>query len=124
VIGASRNWSKVVLQWNLANDINYGPHTTGGCTSCLGAVTIGSAVYRNVAYYTIAHAAKFVRPGSIRISTSIPSNLENVGFVTPDGKKVLIVLNDGSSAQTFNIRFNQKIVTTTLNSGSVGTYVW
>ncbi|MBS1947501.1 MAG: glucosylceramidase [Bacteroidetes bacterium] len=124
VIGASRNWSKTVLQWNLANDPNYGPHTSGGCTSCLGAVTIGPAVVRNTAYYTIAHAAKFVRPGSVRVSTNAPNNLLNVAFVAPGGKKVLIVLNDNHAAQAFNIRFNNKEIATTLNAGAVGTYIW
>ncbi len=124
VIGASRNWSKVVLQWNLANDLNYGPHTAGGCTSCLGAVTIGASVIRNTAYYTIAHAAKFVRPGSVRVSSNIAGSLQNVAFITPDGKKVLIVLNSGTSSQTFNISFKGKIVMPTLNAGSVGTFIW
>ncbi|HVM88148.1 MAG TPA: glycoside hydrolase family 30 beta sandwich domain-containing protein [Puia sp.] len=124
IVGASRNWSKVVLQWNLANDPTYGPHTTGGCTSCLGAVTIGSSVVRNTPYYTIAHAAKFVRPGALRVSSSITDNLLNVAFVNADGKKVLIVMNDNSTAQIFNISFNNKIITTTLNAGAVGTYIW
>lgn len=124
VIGSMRNWSRVALEWNLANDPGYGPHTPGGCTVCKGAVTIGSSVTRNVAYYIIAHASKFVRPGSRRVHSSTLSGLENVAFVTPDGKKVLIVENDGNAAQTFNIKFNNRFVTTTLNAGAVGTYVW
>ena len=43
---------------------------------------------------------------------------------TPDGKKALIVLNNTSTDQTFNIKFNGKITTSTLNAGSVATYVW
>ncbi len=56
LIGAPRNWSKNVLEWNLAADENLQPHTDGGCTLCLGALTITSAgtVKRNVAYYIIA----------------------------------------------------------------------
>ncbi|RZK13300.1 MAG: glucosylceramidase, partial [Hymenobacter sp.] len=52
-IGAPRNWSRNVLEWNLASDATFGPHTNdGGCSECLGAVTInGSTVTRNVAYY-------------------------------------------------------------------------
>ncbi|HVY76533.1 MAG TPA: glycoside hydrolase family 30 beta sandwich domain-containing protein [Puia sp.] len=124
IIGASRNWSRNVLEWNLANDSNYGPHTVGGCTSCLGALTIGSSVTRNVSYYIIAHASKFVRPGSVRIDSNIPGNLQNVAFKTSDGRKVLIVLNDGASAQTFNISYGGKIVTPSLNAGAVATYIW
>ena len=124
VIGAPLNWSRNVLEWNLANDPSYRPHTPGGCSSCLGALTIGSSVSRNVSYFIIAHASKYVRPGSVRIGSTYFSNLPNVAYKTPDGKKVLIVLNDGSSSQSFNIKFGDKFVTSSLESGSVATYVW
>lgn len=124
IIGSMRNWSRVALEWNLANDANFGPHTPGGCTTCKGALTIGSGVIRNVAYYIIAHVSKFVPPGSVRIATNIPGNLNNVAFKTPAGKKVLVVENDGSSAQAFNIRFKGKWVTTQLPAGAVGTFEW
>lgn len=125
IIGATRNWSRNVLEWNLAADPNYNPHTPdGGCTSCLGAITIGSGVSRNVAYYVIGHASKFVRPGSNRISSTQNGALANVAFKNADGKKVLIVCNNASTEQAFNIKHNGKIVTTALPAGAVGTYVW
>lgn len=125
IIGATRNWSRNVLEWNLAADLNYGPHTAGGCSTCLGALTIGgSSVTRNVSYYIIAHASKFVRPGSVRIASNNIDKLQNVAFKTPDGKKALIVLNSGGSSQTFNIKFNGKITTATLNSNAVATFIW
>lgn len=124
IIGAIRNWSKNVIEWNLASDPNCQLHTNGGCSTCLGALTIGTSVTRNVSYYIIAHAAKFVRPGSVRIASSLTDNLLNVAFKTPSGNKVLIVLNTGLSPTTFNIRFNGKIVTPTLQSGAVGTFIW
>ncbi len=124
-IGATRNWSRTVLEWNLASDPNLEPHTPGGCTKCLGALTIdGNAITRNPAYYVVAHASKFVRPGSVRVATNEPRGLPNVAFVTPDRRTVLIVLNDGDSSQTFQIRDGDKRVTSTLPSGAVGTYVW
>ncbi|MDB5236079.1 MAG: glucosylceramidase, partial [Hymenobacter sp.] len=125
VIGATRNWSRNVLQWNLAADQNNNPHTPGGCTVCLPAVTVnGNNVFRNAAYYTIAHASKFVRPGSVRIDTNVPGNLPNVAFKTPSGKKVLIVLNTSGSPLTFNIQYKGKIASPLLYGNSVGTYVW
>jgi len=51
-------------------------------------------------------------------------SLPNVAFKTPDGRKVLIVLNDGPSLQSFNMRDGDKRVTSTLPAGAVGTYVW
>jgi glucosylceramidase len=124
-IGAPRNWSRNVLEWNLASDATYGPHTPGGCTQCLGAVTIdGNTVTRNVAYYTVAHSSKFVRPGSVRVATNMPANLSNVAYKTPNGKRALIVLNTGSTLQNFNIQYKGKVINTSLYGGSVATYVW
>jgi len=124
VIGATRNWSRNVLEWNLASDPSYDPHTDGGCTNCLGALTITDRVSRNVAYYIIAHASKFVRPGSVRILSNGSENLSNVAFISPTGQKILIVFNKSVQAQTFNIKFNGKQVTTFLEKGAVGTFVW
>jgi glucosylceramidase len=126
VIGSMRNWSKNTLEWNLANDPSFGPHTSGGCTTCLGALTIGASsnVTYNVAFYIIAHASKFVPVGSVRIGSNISGNLQNVAFKTPSGKKVLIVENDGGETTSFNIKFNGKWVTTQLSGGAVGTYIW
>lgn len=124
IIGATRNWSRNVLEWNLATDAALGPHTNGGCSTCLGALTISPTVTRNQSYYIIAHASKFVRPGSVRIASSDLVNTPNVAFKTPDGKKVLIVLNNTNTDQTFNIKFNGKITTSALSAGSVATYIW
>lgn len=126
IIGATRNWSRNVLEWNLAADENYNPHTPdGGCTSCLGAITIsGNTVKRNVAFYVIAHASKFVRPGSVRIASTQNQPLSNVAFKTTDGKRALIVMNTSNAPQTFNIKHNDKMVTTTIPAGTAGTYVW
>ncbi|MFC4476550.1 glycoside hydrolase family 30 protein [Flavobacterium chungangensis] len=126
IIGSMRNYSKNALEWNMANNANFGPHTDGGCTMCKGAITITSAdsFQRNVAYYIIAHASKFVPMGSTRIESNSGGSLQNVAFITPSGSKVLIVENDGSATETFNIKFNGKWVTTSLEGGSVGTYTW
>jgi glucosylceramidase len=125
IIGSMRNWSRVALEWNLANDPTFNPHTPGGCTQCKGALTIGGAsITRNVGYYIIAHASKFVPAGSVRIGSSSSGDLQSVAFKTPAGKKVLIMENDGPADATFNIRFSTKWVTTTLPAGAVATYTW
>jgi glucosylceramidase len=112
------------LEWNLAADPNYQPHTDGGCTTCLGALTIGNTVSRNVGYYIIAHASKFARPGSARIASNNINALLSVAFKNPSGQKVLIVLNKSAGAENFCIRFNNKTVTTSIGGGAVATYVW
>ena len=126
IIGATRNWSKNVLEWNLAADPENKPYTDrGGCSMCQGAVTIDKDTYsRNLAYYSIAHASKFVRPGAVRVATNDLADLPNVAFKTSGGKHVLIVANSGKSANTFNIVFNGKTFVAMLDKGSVATYIW
>jgi len=126
IIGSMRNWSRNALEWNLANDASFGPHTPGGCTTCKGAITIENSnlFTRNVSFYIVAHASKFVPAGSVRISSTVPGNLNNVCFKTPGGKKVLIVANDGSNPVSFNIKYNGKWVSISLDAGSTATYIW
>jgi glucosylceramidase len=124
-IGAPRNWARIVLEWNLAADPQQNPHTPGGCTECLGAVTLtGDAVTRNVAYYAVAQASKFVRPGSVRIGSTSAGVLPNVAYRTPTGGHVLLVQNDQTSAQTFSLRYQDQALALTLPAGAVGTYTW
>lgn len=124
VIGSMLNWSKTALEWNLANDGGYNPHTPGGCTQCKGAITLDGTITRNVAYYIIAQASKFVPAGSVRIGSSTTSALINVAFKTPAGKTVVLVLNDGNASQTFTIKSNLKSITSVLPAGTVATYIW
>lgn len=126
IIGASRNWSRTVIEWNLSSNPQLQPHTNnGGCDRCLGAVTIDKDnVQRNPAYYIIAHAGKFVRPGSVRIGSNITGNLPNVAFRSPQGKTVLIVLNDGKEPASFQVQYKNRSFTASLNAGAMATYVW
>lgn len=125
IIGATRNWSRTVIEWNLSSNPALTPHTdSGGCDRCLGAVTIdGDKVTRNPAYYIIAHASKFVRPGSVRIASTIEGGLPNVAFRTPEGKIVLIVLNDSPAEKEFWIGVGGRKVHARLGAGATATYV-
>jgi glucosylceramidase len=126
IIGAPRNWSRVVLEWNLAADPNYNPHTSGGCSNCLGAVTISGNNYtRNTAYYTVAHASEFVRAGAVRISSNtFSASIQNVAFKNPDGSKVVVALNTATSSQSFKIKWGAESFTYTLPAGAVATFKW
>ena len=126
VIGATRNWSRNVLLWNLAADPSFGPHTDhGGCPVCQGAITIdGDTVTRNLAYYTVAHVAKFVAPGSVRVGSDEVDGLADVAFSTSAHGMVLVVANTGKVSQTFAVRSGKQEFTAVLEAGAVATYVW
>jgi glucosylceramidase len=125
IIGAVRNWCKTVLEWNLAADPQQNPHTEGGCTECLGALTIDkNEIKRNPAYYIVAHASKFVRPNAQRIASNTTMGLQNIAFKTAEGRIVLIVLNESNKPSTFMISHQNKKIQQTLSAGTVATYVW
>jgi glucosylceramidase len=125
-IGATRNWSRNVLLWNIAANSKFEPHTDdGGCPICEGAVSIeGDHVTRNVAYYVVGHFSKFVRPGSVRIASNSTDALPNVAFRVPGNKYAVVVANPGEAAQAFFIKFQGNYLKATLPAGAVATYVW
>lgn len=151
IVGVTRNWSRNVILWNLAADPQNNPHTdNGGCPMCQGAITIDKDdIWRNIAYYTIAHASKFVRPGSRRIfSTSQHDRIvsisedeqrpgvyltniaeysdlmPNVAFRTPDGMIVLIAANNSWSKRSLCIQYNGRFAELRLAPGATATLVW
>lgn len=97
ILGAVNNHAKTAIEWNLASDPSFGPHTPGGCTECLGALTIqGQEITRNQSYYIVMQAARFVPTGSIRIGISVPQGIQAAAFKRPDGKIVLLIQNEGA----------------------------
>lgn len=128
VIGTTRGWAKGVLLWNLALDQHHGPHL-GGCSDCRGVVTIDATtgeVTRNLDYYALAHASRFVRPGARRIeSTTGVDRLETVAFHNGDDDSiVLIVLNSAANARHFSVTVGKQSFQHRLPGASVATFVW
>jgi len=96
ILGAVNNHAKTAIEWNLANDSTFGPHTPGGCTECLGALTIsGQDIVKNQSYYIVMQAARFVPAGSIRLGIVVPEGIQAAAFKRPDGKIAIIVQNEG-----------------------------
>ncbi|NME70050.1 glycoside hydrolase family 30 protein [Flammeovirga aprica] len=126
-IGATRNWSRTVLEWNLAANSSLQPHTDGGCTECLGALTIdGNTVNRNVAYYTVAQASKFIPSGSHRIKSNNMGDLPNSSFLTPEGKVITLLMNNSDAQKKINFTMNgeDKSYILSIPANSVGTMVY
>jgi glucosylceramidase len=97
IIGSLLNDAKTALEWNLANDPQWGPHTPGGCTECKGAITIQSdgTLIRNQAYYIVAQASKFIPTGSQRVEMSgLPKGLVGVAALRPDKQVAVLLQNE------------------------------
>jgi glucosylceramidase len=129
-IGSVRNWAKSIVRWNLALNDAHGPLPTsgGGCATCTGLITIHSdgSFSKEVDYYAMGHASRFVAPGAYRIdSNSFGSGaVEDVAFLNPDGSRVLLVLNGAGSTQSFTIVDSGRSFTSSLPAGAVATFTW
>ena len=125
VIGTIENWSAVVLEWNLANDAKFEPHTPFGCTECKGAFTIqDSNIQRNVSYYIIGQIAKFVKPGAIRtLSSSTDASLLTTSFNLKNGKKAILILNTTDSKQIL-LEENKNHYLINIPAKAASTIIW
>ncbi len=130
VINVPRNWGQSVVLWNLALDQDNGPFI-GGCETCRGVVTTHSdgTVTKNLEFWALGQASRFVRPGAIRVgSSSLVSGAEtgvrNVAFRNPDGSLVMIAHNSSDRAQSFDVAVGDRHFAATLAAGAAATYRW
>lgn len=106
IIGSLNNMSTTALEWNLCSDPDYSIHTSGGCTTCKGALTINgsSLTARNVSYYIVGHAGRVIDTGAQRIqATTSASNISYVAALNPDGSFGVVVYNDGNQGRMIAI---------------------
>lgn len=108
VIGATRNWARTVLEWNIASTP---PSLARGCLDCQGAISIDEAnqtITRHVSYYIIGQLSRFLPEGSTRIASSDnDSGIFNVAFATPKGERVLLIYNSAGSQQNISVHSEQ-----------------
>lgn len=130
MIGATRNWAKSVVLWNLALNQNHEPYL-GGCTNCRGVVTVNDAaspaqVTPTVDFTALAHLSKFLKPGARRVASNSfdQGSLEDVAFQNPDGSIVLLVLNSSGAPMAFNISWDKKFASYKLPGGAAATFRW
>lgn len=126
IISATRFGSRGTLLWNLALDEQHGPHL-GGCGNCRGVVTIdrrSGNITRNVEYYILGHASRFVKPGARRIASSETSAITDVAFRNADGTLALIAHNHDSQPVNLTVTDGTRSFQTQLPPGEVATFVW
>lgn len=125
VIGVPRHWGQSVILWNLALDQRNGPYI-GGCTTCRGVVTVNDdgTVTRNLEYWALGHASRFVAPGAVRIGSSQPvgSPVSNVAYRNRDGSLVVVAHNQGHQPAPVELAVGDRHVATTLAPGAAATY--
>lgn len=126
MVDTLRNWAKTIIKWNLALDENNGPKIAGGCDTCYGVVTINQAT-RQVTprphYYALGHAAKFLRPGAVRIASD-NGTVQTVSFKNTDGSLVLYAVNPNTIADTVKLECGSQWALSSIPARCIMTFRW
>ncbi|MBR7832697.1 glycoside hydrolase family 30 protein [Actinospica durhamensis] len=109
VIGATRNWARTVVTWNLALDPSGGPHANG-YTDFSGLVTVedDGRITPNAEYYALAHLSRFVRPGALCLPSEATgegsADVPSVAFRNPGGELAVLLHNQGERRHPVEVR--------------------
>jgi len=126
MINDFNNGMEGFTDWNVLLDETGGPNHVGNfCFAPVHADTrTGELIYTN-AYYYIGHFSKFIKPGAKRIiSSPSRSQLLTTAFKNPDGKVVVIVMNQSDKAATYNLWVNGKGAVTEALPHSISTLIF
>jgi len=111
--------------WNILLDETGGPNHVGNfCFAPVHADTrTGKLLYTN-AYYYIGHFSKYIKPGAKRVSAaSSRSGLITTAFRNPDGKLVVIVMNQSEKQMPYNLWINGQAAEAIAYPHSISTLV-
>jgi glucosylceramidase len=128
LIDYTRNWGRSRIKWSLAVDQTMGPHN-GGRGTCTGLITVHDGDSRSgqvdtIEYYTMGHLTKFVKPGAVRIDSTVNASVPNVAWKNPDGSKALIAYNPGGGNRSLKVNGGGRSFTYTLPGRTSATFTW
>jgi glucosylceramidase len=88
--------------------------------------SINNQIQKNIEYYLLGHASKFVLYNAKRIVTADTRNagISQVAYINTDGTKVLLAYNHQSISQKIQINENGKSFNYLIEPGSLVTFKW
>lgn len=125
VIGSLRNWSKAVLEWNLATSPSFAKRV---CFACMGAFTVDEhnlSIDRHVSFYIIPQLSRYLQAGAVRIdSGDIRGDIHHVALQNPDGSLVVLAYNNSASAKSVSIHWQGRSLVHSIPARSAVTFTW
>lgn len=111
--------------WNILLDETGGPnHVKNLCFAPIHADTKAKKLIYTNAYYYLGHFSKFIQPGAKRIITSSSRDiLQTTGFINPDGKVVIVVMNATDNDLPYQLWLKGNAAKTVSKAHSISTFV-
>ena len=131
-LGTLSRFGRGVTLWNLMLDDKRSPYRPGGCSTCYGAVSIGSSSYslgsisRNSQYYNVAHCSKVLQPGAVRLGTAGYKNagLTYQWYRNPDGSYGVLLLNENNVEAKIIFSTGRSAVTCKIPPHAIQSVLW
>ncbi|MCI8388617.1 MAG: glycoside hydrolase family 30 protein [Clostridiales bacterium] len=101
------NGMSASVDWNMILDENGGPYhwRKGGCSSAIVVDSKTGEILKTPVYYAIAHFAKYIPRGSVRLTTSsYDDDVLATAFERPDGNIAVVMFNRSSNSKTVMLR--------------------
>lgn len=113
------------LDWNLFLDAQGGPNHVGNfCAAPIMCDLDADTYEKRLTYYYIGQFSRYIRKGAVRIATTrYTSDVETVGFLNPDGSRVIVVLNRSDKDVEITLLEGGVGVNDMAKSHSIATYV-
>ncbi|MCR4779326.1 MAG: glucosylceramidase [Lachnospiraceae bacterium] len=126
ILGNLQAGTNGYFDWNLLLDAKGGPNHVGNfCAAPVMCNEDFTALEKKLSYYYIGHFSRYIKKGAVRVATTrYADEVETVGFVNPDGSKVLVLLNRSDKDLKVSVREGSEFNTTTLKAHSIETLVW
>lgn len=126
VIGCLNAGAGGFIDWNLLLDERGGPHHVRNyCETPLMYDRRTRELVVNRSFFYLGHFSRFILPGTQRFFTSrFTDDIECSGFIRPDGKRVLVVLNRRGHAVRFEVAERPCVARVEASPHSIMTLVW
>lgn len=126
LIGNFKNGTTGYIDWNILLDHEGGPNHMGNtCEAPILYQAEKDKLSINLSYYYINHFSHFIENDAhVILTSSYSSQIEHVGFINPNGDKIIVLYNNGSVSVDFRIVENEKECSLKLSSKEVATVIW
>ena len=109
------HWSTGWMDWNYALDESGGPTWVKNfCNAPIIVNATAKEFYKQPTFYAMGHFSKFLPPGSKRVQTTLQdrsllgSGVLKTGFITPDGTRILILVNTSNKKHRITVRDTER----------------
>lgn len=126
ILGNLNSGMNAYLDWNVILDSKGGPNHVGNfCDAPVMCDIEKDEIELKLSYYYIGHFSRFIKKGAKRIVISrFTDQLETVGFINPNGEKVVLILNRTDEAHEFKLCDNDHLCDLELQSHSIMTVIY